>query len=137
MSAAARIVVSVEFPIGRPVGVRGAVVALCRSVILRARVRIGELDGDRGAGRAASVDARDELRNIRFPTRGGARRAAAASGEVGCEIFGGERDACGHAVDHDPDLRAVRFAPESDPKMVSETVHRVVFSFSSSSKKVG
>ncbi len=135
MASAARIVPAAELFVGRPIGMRGAVVACCRIVVLRTGVRVGKFDGERCAGRPAPIDARYELRNIRFAAGRSARRAAAASGKVGCEIFCRKGDSRGYAVEHDADLRAVRFAPQGDAEACAESVH--VRSFSNSSKKVG
>ena len=53
-------------------------------VVLRLGVGVGEFDGQRGARRAAVVDARDNLRQVGFAARRGPGGSAAAA----CEVLG-------------------------------------------------
>ena len=90
-------------------------------VVLAARVGVADQQGDRRAGRAAFVDAAQDLDGIGLvPLRRVARAAGGAALEILREVVFGDRDSRRTAVDDAADRRPVRFAEGGDAEQLAE-----------------
>ena len=94
-----------------------------RLVIFATGVLVIEKDGQGSAGRAALIDAADDIRDIGFLSRGSAQSARLAALEVLREIFRGERHAGQHPVDGHAHAIAVGFAEKADFEFLTKGIH--------------
>ena len=121
--AAAGVVEAAELEAGREVGMAGTGILAEGFVILTAGILIIEKDGQGGTGRAALVDAADDVRNIGFLPGGSAPGTCFAALQVLREIFWGQGHAGKHAVNGHADGRAVGCTENRDAEFVSESIH--------------
>src|SRR5581483_5728449 len=109
--------------------VAGAELVLDVSVVLRARVDIGDLERNRRAGghlrarRLVGEHAGEDAHLIRLlALRGEARLAGSPLVEIDLDVGLGERDAWRTAIDHAADGRPVALAPGGDAEEKAEAV---------------
>ncbi len=105
----------------------GAEEVFDRFVFARVGVFVEDDERDGGAGGFAFEDAGEDLRFVFFSAGSDVRAVPRlAEGEIGIDLFFGDREAGGAAVDDDADRFAMGFSPGGDAKEGAEELLAIV-----------
>ena len=133
MAAAARVVETAKFEVGREVSMARTGMLPELLVILAAGVLVTKKDGERRAGGVAVVHAGNNFRKVGLQAGRGAQSTCLAAGKVLHEIFHAQRNAGQYTIQGYADALPVGFAKNAYTKFIAKSVH----SLSNNSLKSG